>query len=300
MALDAALLKSLTEHMAPEDAKVFENLTTKYKPLEEGYLRQSDYDRFMNKTKTELDDAKAKQKEWEDWAKDNVPIHQNLIKSYEDLEKKNKEFEAQLAEAQAARAAAGEGEVDAAELARRVQEEVNKLGFASKGEIDKIINEQASKLAREEATKEIAAANDRFFKETVPGITNFTMDAAEIAYDHKVEFGASLDRAKFSEFMKERNLLDPKKAYEEFVRPQRDAKKLEEEVSSRVKAREEELRQQYSAHGMPGGGGVPNGLQPKGAMQMKIERDEAAKQGSMATSVAAQQAAAELRNEGRM
>lgn len=301
MALDAELLKTLTEHMAPDDAKIFENLTTKYKPLEEGFLRQSDYDKKMNLSKSELEAARSKAAEWEDWSKANVPIHEDLLKSYRELEDQQKDLHTQLAAAKAARSAEGDDSVNAAELEQRVKEQVGKLGYASKEEINQIIQAEATKLAKEEAGREIKAANDKFFQETVPAMTNFTMDAAEIAMQHMREFdGKTIDRAEFSNFMKDRNILEPKKAYEEYVRPQRDAATLQAEIAKQVKAKELELQQQYSGQGMPGGGGVPPGLQAKGAMQLRIEADEAAKSGSMATSVAAAKAAAELRNEGKV
>lgn len=301
MALDAELIKSLTEHMAPDDAKVFENLTTKYKPLEEGYLRQSDYDKKMNASKADMDAAKQKATEWEDWSKANVPIHEDLLKSYRELEEQQKDLQTQLTAAQAARSAGGEDTVDAAQLEQRVKESISKLGYASKEEINAIIAAESGKLAREEASKEIAAANKKFYEETLPASINFNMDAAEIAMQHMQEFGGTaIDRVKFSDFMKERNLINPKEAYKEFVRPERDAIELKNKVADAVKAKELELQQQYSAHGLPGGGMVPPGLQPRGAMQERIAADEAAKSGHMATSVAAAAAAAELRNEGKV
>src|SRR5579859_6001396 len=222
MALAAELLE-LTKHMAPDDAKSFENLLTKHPNLGEGWLRQADYDRNLNRSKQELEEARKKSEEWQTWAKDNVPIHEQLVKSYGELEQQQKELQAQLAAAQAARSAAGEDTVDAAELSRRVQEEISKFGYASKAEMDKIINEQAIKLAREEASKEVAAAQKKFYEETLPASINFNMDAAEIAMQHMREFdGKPIDRTEFSNFMKERNILEPKKAYEEFVRPERD------------------------------------------------------------------------------
>lgn len=301
MALDAELLKTLTEHMAPEDAKVFENLTTKYKPLEEGFLRQSDYDKYMNKTKEEVAAAKQKAAEWETWSKENVPIHEDLLKSYRELEDQQKELQTQLAAAQAARAAGGEDTVNAAELEARVKESIGKLGYASKEEIQQIINTESKKLAQEEAKTYVEAAQKKFYEETLPASINFNMDAAEIAMQHMREFdGQAIDRVKFSEFMKERNLLDPKKAYDEFVRPQRDDIALKKQVAEAVKAKEEEIRQQYSGQGLPGGGIIPPGLQPKGAMQMRIEADAAAASGNHAPSVAAAAAAAELRAEGKV
>lgn len=299
MALAAELLE-LTKHMAPDDAKTFENLLTKHPTIGEGWLRQADYDRNLNRSKQELEEARRKSQEWQNWAKDNVPIHEELVKSYSDMERQQKELQTQLAAAQAARSAAGDDTVDAAELSRRVQEEVTKLGYASRSDVDKIINDQAVKLAREEATKEVAAAQKRFYEETLPASVNFNMDAAEIAMQHMREFdGKAIDRTEFSNFMKERNILEPKKAYEEFVRPQRDKIALEKSIADAVKAKEQELQQQYSAAGLPGGGMVPPGLQSKGAVQMRIDREAEAAKGNMATSIAAQAAAAEMRAEGR-
>lgn len=305
MPITAEALAELAKHMAPEDAanfKVFENLQAKYPALAEGYLRQSDYDKNMNKSKAELEKALATEKEWKQWAGDNLPIHEKLLKSSLEWDDQKKQLEQQLTEARAARSAAGGDTVDAAELARRVQEEVGKLGFASKSEMDTVIAQQSAKMAKEETAKEIAAANKRFYEETLPASINFNMDAAEIAMQHMREFnGEPIDRTKFSEFMAERKISEPKKAYEEFVRPQRDKIALDAEVAKQVAAKEAELKQQYSGSSLAGGGGLPPGLQPKGAVQMKMEKDAEANAGqgaSLAVKIAAQQAAAELRTEG--
>lgn len=187
--------------------------------------------------------------------------------------------------------------MDAAELERRVKETIAGLGYVSKTEIGEIIKTHKSEMALEEAQKYVQDANKKYYEETLPATTNFIADVTELVMDHKAEFGGNLNRQEFADFMRERNLVDPKKAYEEYVRPKRQEKELETKVEERMKVREAELRQQFSGQAL--NGGTPSsGFAPKGALQMKIEKDNAEKQAA-GSGVLAAQAAAELRAENK-
>ena len=299
-------LEPLVEGFTAEEKTIFDNLLTKQAQaakakdpnaptLAEGWLRQSDYDRKQNLSKAEVDKAQKRTQELEDWYKDNEPIHKAALERSRELEAKYAEVEQQLNEARARRAAEGGDQVDAAELEKRVKEEMTKLqatyGYVTKADTEKIIQEQTVKLAQDESKKFIDEASKKFFEETLPATANFAADIAEICFDHKSEFGEYLDRKKLAEFMTERKLINPKDGYAEFVKPQRDERAFKLRV-------DEEVKQRVSGMALNGNMVSPTGaVMPKGAIQMKVEKDAAAAGNNL--NVLVNQAAQELRQEGK-
>lgn len=299
-------LEPLLEGFTAEEKTQFDNLITKQAAsakakdpnaptLAEGWLRQADYDRRMNLNKEEVTKAQERTKQLEDWYTENEPIHRAALDRARELESAKTELEKQLEEARQKRAAEGGDQVDAAELAKRVQDEVGRLreqyGFVSKEDQQKIIQDEVAKLAHEETKKAIDDATKAYYEVAMPQGVNLAADIAEICVDHKAEFGERLDRKKFAEFMTERKLIDPVKAYDEYVKPRRD----EVEFKKRV---EEEVKQRVSGMSLAGGAVPTGGPMEKGAVQQKIEKDAAAQGNNL--SVLAAQAAQELRQEGKM
>lgn len=290
-------VKPFLEGFTAEELKTFDGFLTKAPKLAEGWLRQSDYDRKMNTNKAEVETAKTRAKELEDWYAENKPIHDRSLQRTRELEDSQRDLETKLKAAETRRAAEGGDQVDAAELKARVTEEVNRLreqyGWVSKADQEKIINDEAKKLALEESKKFVDEASKRFYEETLPQSVNFAADVAEICVDHKGEFSEYLDRKKFAEFMSERKILDPKKGYEEFVKPKRDEKEFKRKV-------DEEVKQRISGLAISGNNIAPGGgIMPKGVLQMRIEKDAQAN-GQTSTTALAAQAAQELRAEGKM
>jgi len=299
-------IEPFLEGFTADERTLFDNLLTKSPKLGEGWLRQSDYDRKMNSSKEESKRLTDRNKQLEDWYTENRPIHDASLERARELEDQFKEaqeearrFEQQtkqlqdkLTAAEARRAAEPGGDtVDAAELARRVQEEVNKLGYVNKAEMDAIINKQTERMtaAEEGSKKAIDDAGKRFFEETVPATTNFMIDIAEICVDHKGEFNEKLDRKAFSDFMSQNKITNPVQAYEQWVKPRRDEIEFKRKV-------DEEVKQRISGMAVNGMQVVPGGaVQPKGAMQMRVEKDA----GQNSTTALANAAAAELRAEGK-
>ena len=300
-------LEPLTEGFTAEEKLIFDNLLTKQAQaakakdpnaptLADGWLRQSDYDRKMNLSKEEVTKAKNRSQELEDWYKDNEPIHKAALERSRQLQEEKAQLEEQLEAARTARAAEGGDQVDAAELEKRVKDEITKLqatyGYVTKAETEKIIQEQATKLAHDEADKFVTEASKRFYEETLPATANFAADIAEICFDHKSEFGEYLDRKKLAEYMTERKIMNPKDGYTEFVKPQRDEREFKKKV-------EEEVKQRLSGMAVNGSLLSPTGgVMEKGAVQMRVEKDAAAAGNNIA--VLAAQAAAELRQEGKL
>lgn len=294
------------EGFSKEELTLFDNLLTKQytaakakdpnaPTLQEGWLRQGDYDRLSNESKAEAKKAKDEEQRMRAWFNDNKPIHDAALEHNRELETKLQEEQQQredlqrkLSEAETRRAAEGGDTVDAAELERRVQEEAKKLGWLSKSDMTALINSEATRMAQETAKTAIAEANTKLWSETFPQMANHAADIAEIAYDHKDEFKSSLDRLKFTEFLSENKITDFKKGYDQFVKPVRDEKAFKQRVDDEVKL-------QISGLTVNGGLPVPGGPQQKGALQMRIEKEAATPTSSTAAAIAA---AAELRQEG--
>jgi hypothetical protein len=296
-------IEPFLEGFTAEEKTLFDNLLTKSPKLGEGWLRQSDYDRKMNASKEEVKKATDRSRELEDWWTENKPIHEATLERARELEEQQKaieerakqfedqtkELQKKLQDAEARRVAEGGEQVDPVELARRVQEEVNKLGYVNKSEMETIIAQQTAKLAGDESKKFLDEASKKFYEETLPASVNFAADVAEICVDHKTEFQEYLDRKALSEFMAERKMTNPKDAYKEFVKPRRDELEFKRKV-------DEEVKQRISGMAVNGIPVTPGAVQAKGALQMKVEKD--AGQNSM--SALAAQAAQELRQEGKV
>jgi len=309
-------LEPLLEGFTEDEIKTFDSLLTKQQQLAkakdpnaptltEGWLRQSDYDRNINKMKSDLGKAQELAEAREKWYAENKPIHdaalqhaRELESRAEELETHSKDLETQyaelqkkLSEAEQRRAAEGGEPVDAAELERRVQDEIKKFGYVSRSDMDTIIQEQQKKLAEEEKllNDRINEAQKKLWEESFPLMANHSLDIAEIGWDHKAEFNENLDREAFTKFLVDNKITDFKDGYSRYVKPRRDeilfTKRVDEEVKQKIS-------------GMTVQGALPvqgAGIPEKGALQVRLEKER----GTDSTLAAAAQAAAELRSEGK-
>jgi hypothetical protein len=305
-------LEPLVEGFSQEELKLFDNLVTKQyefakakdpnaPTLQEGWLRQQEFDKRSNEWKKRTDTAEDLAKRRNEWYEQNKPIHDAALEHARELEARAQTLEQQqaelrqkLTEAEARRVTEGGETVDWAELDRRVEEKAKTMGWVSKSELQELAKQESSQMAREaareEATKAIVAAKTELWEKSFPEIANHAADISEIAYDHKSEFnGESLNRTEFSAFLKEKGISDFKAGYTDYVKPRRD----EREFKKRVDA---EVQQRLSGITVQGGSPVLGGPQEKGALQQRIERDNAALQSVSAASAAA---AAEMRAEGK-
>lgn len=311
MAIPAALEALMTD-FSQEERTLIDNLMTKQftaakakdpngATLQEGWLRQQDYDKQSNEWKKSVEKAEKLAQARQDWFTENKPIHDAALESNRALEAEKQqwleqqtELQRKLSEAETRRAAEGGDTVDAAELERRVQEQATKAGWMSKTEMSALINEEAGKLAREEAGKlfktELEVARKQLWEESLPIMANTAVDLAEIAVDHMGEFKSHLDRKAFSDFMVENKITDSKKGYEQFVSPVR----ADRDFKAKVEA---EVQQRISGMTVNGSLPVPGGPQPKGALQMRLEKEQQAPT-AHTPSAAAAAAAAEMRAEG--
>lgn len=259
-----------------------------------GFLRQSDYSRRMNEiaakekelaeSKARYDKAYADNKKWRE--EEVMPKLQRV----NDLEREVGDWKTKYDEAAARINAAGNGEgnVTAEEVKAEVDRQIKALGGAVTPEaITKIVDDVASKKEQE------------FIANVAPRQAYFAMDCAEVAWMHLQETGKPLDRAAFGKFSEERGIGDPKKCYEEFMKPVRDQKTMDERVAEEVKKKEEEMRAQFGG-GIPGSGAVPTG--EMGVVQQRINAARTAQQSQAQGQVVpggAAAAAAEVRQQGK-
>jgi hypothetical protein len=301
MALKAEELQSVIEELSkfvePADAVTLKTLLEKNERLaqevKDGRLRQSDYDKFLNQNKERLKYADDMKK----WADINVPKHDKLTQDFGELQELNRTLETQVTDfrEQLAKAAEG-GNVDEAALAAAVDKRTKELGYLTKAETEKIIQQEAGKLAEEKANAAADVRTDIFLKQTWPAAQAINQTLIIKNFQHMKEFGEPLtqeDCEAIGAILTERNMTDPGKAYDEWIGPKRSAKTIEAEVERRVAAKLSE------SAGFPGVSGTP--MSELGPVQLKNmgkipELPEGTKLGDFASANAA---GAELRSEGK-
>jgi len=261
MALNAALeelLKTLPADVQAQQRAILEKVPT----LGEGWLRQNDYDRFLNENKGKL----SKYDETMDWYKKTKPVHEQTLKDLADAQDKAARLEAEVTakatELAAAKAASGEGG----------------------GDPDK--------------TKEQAdAARDNFFKNDVPAALGFQTAMVDVQWKYRDEFGKSLNRIEFAKFMTDNKLSDPIDAYEKYTEKER----REREIATEVKKRTEEAEKKMRAEFVPGTTGPQGTGHLQVRISEKKPGDALFGQDiELGDNAAAMAAAAELRGEGKL
>jgi hypothetical protein len=293
MALSKALEEMLALIEDPKDREQQRELLEKHPVLRErneGYLRQSDYDRKMNEAKDErareqeaLTNARAKAEKWQKWADDNVGKHEVLLKEHEKLVGRTKELEDLVAKAAEGGGGTGGGEINEAQLMAKVQAEIAKRGYVSQADLPKVVKEEANKIMEAERTA--------FFKDTLPASMEFGMKMQDFSYDYREEFGKKFDRIAFSKFVTEKKISDLDEAYKMFVGDMRTEKKIVEETDKRVK-------EEMSKKGLPGSGAAP-APELMGHMEARRRGNGDGLPADATLSAASMAAAAELRQEGK-
>lgn len=290
-------LNDLLSLLEPADAEIQRTLIEKNakfaQELKDGRLRQSDYSKFMNEKKSELEYA-GKMRTWAD---ENVPKHTQLVKDYETLDNTRKTLEQQVNDyrEQVTKFQSGELNVDEAALDARVEQRVKALGYVTRADMDAIVKQEATKLAKEESLSAVKEATTKFLTETWPAAQAINSAIIMKSFEHLQEFGKPLnddDLKGISAMMTERNIVDPRKAYDEWISPKRNEVKVNAEVERRVA---EEVSKRA---GFPGVSGVPTS--EMGPMQQKAAGVLPELPGGvLGDNSAAMAAAKEFRSEGK-
>lgn len=223
-------LDELLNQLSADEKKLFDSTLTKHPALKEGWLRQDDYSREMNKLKsqeTEFQKAKTRNEELEAWAERNVPIWDSLAEkgivdkeTGEELWSAQKTaLEQQLDEANK-KILAGGADMDPAELEKRVKDIVTQAGGGlTRAEVAALINEEAKKLATETFQTEWKAKETDFNTKTIPFIWGGGANVAILANHFEQESGEKWTAEKSEELFK---LMSQKQIF--------DALKVEDEI----------------------------------------------------------------------
>jgi hypothetical protein len=295
MPLSAALeelLKTLPADVQAQQRAILE----KHPSLGEGWLRQSDYDRFMNANKSKIE----KVDEVERWYNDNKPKFDTLKTNYAQLEADKAKWEAeklkleadlQAASAAAAAAKAAEGSnVDPQKIAEAVRTSLDGK-IPTSTELAKLISEETKK----QATSLFAEARKNFyehdFKETASWITGMN----DVMWRYRDEFGKTLDRVAFSKFMSDNKIVDPVEAYDRFTASDREEKKFQSRLEEEKKKWEAEHKPAEGIPGMTPPGGM-------GHLQVRLNKHDEkdplfSKDFELGDNTAASEAAKEWRAE---
>jgi hypothetical protein len=265
VALNKALEELLAQVKDDGDQKALRERFEKYDFLQsrfEANLRQEDYDRNLNKIKQDREAEAALVKtyqeetsKWKDWAANNVPKYNSLLKEYDELDKKYKATEEEktaLVLAAAANPGEGKDKLDPKELLAQVDAQIAKRGYVppSKEELVNMIAAESKKLTE----SAIQAERDAFFKTTVPSVMNELASMNNLQFQHREEFGELIDPAAFAKFRGEKQITDINEAYKQFTSEKREAKKIavmEKEIRDKVE------KEYASKMNLPGSGAPP-------------------------------------------
>jgi hypothetical protein len=311
-------VKTLAEVLAglsgPEK-ELFEKTLKANPELADGWTRQDDYSRKMNDLKAkeaEYEEAKSYNDRMKTWADVNVPRWEDLEeKGYinketgeetvtERLTTLNKELE------EAKKQALAGGEMDPAELDRRVQEIVKNAGVLTKEEYAAVAREEAAKLAKEQIDTRFTAEEEKFNKNTIPFVTGFATATAIFANKFTSETGQEWDVEKqkeLFEMMGKENNFDAYKVGPKMLERYKSAKQLTDqgEEVKRLREENERLKAGRAGGGLPGGGDEPYIPQPpgKGNIAKMMERQENAPDFESLIMNQARKGAVELAAEGK-
>lgn len=265
--------------LSADERKLLDNTLQKVPALKEGWLRQDDYSRKTQEIaarKTEYDTAVANSQKWDAWADEKQPLWDKLEKSGAIdgdgnlvwlTEKQRLATEIDTLKKQVV---AG-GDVDPAELDKRINEIVKANGGVSREEMNALVASEAKKLAAETVEAKYTEYQNKFNEETIPFVTGFATAMAIQASQYEKESGKPFTRDTQKEFFdlmsKEKN-FDPYEIGPKFLEPARTAKKNAEEVERLANERADKIIAERG--GMPGGGG--EGYIPQGGGQGSLQR----------------------------
>jgi hypothetical protein len=301
-------LEEIQAQLTADERKLFDNLLAKEPELKDGWLRRDDYTRKTQELATERKAMETKleyAERMKAWAEENVPRYDSLIEKGiisddgEELWSAQKaELEAQL---KAARDAAVGGDMDPAELDKRVRAIVKESGMAlTQQEINNLYANEGKKMAQEVFDQNWKTKEEDFNTKTIPFVGGFSAGTAIVAIHYEKESGKSWTEENTKELyalMSKEQEFNPYKIEEKFLAPLR-AKKDED---ARFEA---EVEKRLAARGLPGDGTegryIPGPGSPKGALQQALDSKTTELDFESRIKAAAVEGAQELIAEGKV
>ena len=311
----AVPFSQMIARLSADERKLLDSTFSKYPELKDDWkeakedgLRQSDYSRKMNEIKekeTEFETAKTRAAELEGWAERNVPIWEGLAEkgiidkeTGEELWTAQKSaLETQLEEAR--KAAVAGGDMDPAELDKRVREIVKANGGVSPEEFKALIASEGKKLAEETFKEQWQGKEKDFNERTIPFIAGFSSATAVVASRFEKETGepwtAERQKEMFDLMTQEKN-FDPFKVQDKMLAPFKAKKDEEARIQAEVEKRVSSMRK------MPGGGEedyLPGPNEGKGALREMMERSTGEQDFQSLMASKAREAGVQLKAEGK-
>ena len=298
--------------LSADERKLLDNIVQKVPEFKDGRLRQADYDRNIQKLKsqekeyTEALDYNAKMKVWAD---EKVPIWESLVAAGA-IDEESKplwpEEKAKLAkELEDAKAAAlAGGEMDAAELDKRVKEIVAQSGLSLNAEqYRNLYASEGKKLVEETINAKYTEFEKNFNEKTIPFTTGFATSMAIMANKYEKETGKEFtdeDQKAVFDLMSKEQDFNPRTAVAKYMDPTVREKKTAAEVERLAEEKAAKIIAERG--GLPGGGSegsYPTG-EARGSLQKMLEESAAGEGDVESLAMAAgRKAAAELRSAGK-
>jgi len=235
------------------------------KLIQEGVLRQSDYSKFMDANKQQIEYGKT----MKTWADKNVPLYDSTVAERDAAKLRIAELEKKVSESAeaVARAAAGDGKgaVDPAVVTQAVMDKIRLSG-------DMPTKTELAEMVAKETEKATKAAEDKFFNSTFPSAARWQEKYTNAQLLHFQETGKPLDGEAFRKFMVDNKLSeDPEKAYAQFVGPARTKAENEKTANELAEKRYQDMLKERGLSGFPGTSGTPG----TGHFQVRLAKKDA-------------------------
>jgi 23S rRNA maturation mini-RNase III len=298
--------------LSADERKLLDNIVQKVPEFKDGRLRQADYSRKLTELQTqekEYTEALAYNQKMKVWADEKVPIWESLVEQGV-IDEESKplwpEEKARLAaELEAAKKAAVGGEMDPAELDKRVKEIVVASGLSLNAEqYRNLYASEGKKLVEETINAKYTEFEKNFNEKTIPFTTGFATSMAIMANKFEKETGKEFtdedQKAVFDLMSKEKD-FNPRTAVEKYMEPTVREKKTAADIERLAEERANKIIAERG--GLPGGGSeghFPTG-EARGSLQKMLEQSAKEGEGDVEslTMAAARTAAAELRSVGK-
>jgi hypothetical protein len=300
--------------LSASEKQLIDNLVQRVPEFKDGRLRQADYSKNMAELqgrKKEYDDAVATKERINTWYEERKPVWDELVaagavdEDGEPVWPKEKERLAKELEA-AKKAVLSGGDVDPAELTKRVEEIVKANGGVTQAELKALFASEGAKLTEETVDRKYKEYQKEFNEKTIPFTTGFAASMAVMATKYEKETGEEWSDEKQKEvfeLMARENDFNPRSAVTKYMKPAVDKKAAEVEIERRA---EEKARKMLVDRGEVLGDQpfIPQGspdVKPQGSLQRLLEQS-AAEEGDTESLVmaAGRKAAAELRHDGKL
>jgi hypothetical protein len=297
--------------LSAEQRQLLDNIVQKVPEFKDGRLRQADYSRKLTELQAqekEYKDALAYNQRMKAWADEKVPIWESLVEAGAIDEESKPLWPAEKArlaeELEAAKKAAVGGDMDPAELDKRVKEIVAASGLSLNAEqYRNLYASEGKKLVEETIDAKYKEFEKNFNENTVAWVGGFSAENTLTAIKYQTETGQpwTADTQKeFYAFMATEKNFKPLEVADKFIEPKTRDKRNAAEIERLAEEKAQKMIKERG--GLPGGGSeghFPTG-EARGSLQRMLEESKPGEGDVESLAMAAgRTAAAELRAAGK-